>query len=367
MNSGIAGCCLFPALRVFVRVQRVIAVISSSICPGALFSRKKLLFLWVAWSCGGAFLSLQLCVAQDPKADPPLESLRTAPLPAGVIARVNGRDIPVEDYVGYLFASLGKSRLDEFLDRLLLEEEAKSSGVSIAQDRVEAAMEEKIERTIKGLYQGSRKAFLDSLSKRRSSLEEHKAKLRQDIYYESLASELVLRTRQVTEPELRKQFEKSHGEGGVRNVIRHILITSRTGIDPAKPDGGGRPIADARERAEKVLKELQAGGDFVQAVKQYSDDAFTKKNEGRIPLYQKGFYGDAFHNAVMQLTPEKPLSGIVESPKGYHLIQLVERQATRFEDVQAELEKQIRTQTSTALERRMLLERLRVKAKIEGL
>ena len=105
----------------------------------------------------------------------------------------------------------------------------------------------------------------------------------------------------------------------------------------------------------------------MQAVKQYSDDALTKKNDGRIPLYQKGFYGEAFHNAVTQLTPEKPISGIVESPRGFHIIQLIERQTTRFEDVKAEVEKQVRTQAPSAMERKLLLDRLRAKAKIEGL
>lgn len=320
--------------------------------------------LFVLW-CGG--LDAQEAIPAPPPAPPAL--------PAGVIARLNGRDVRVEDYVAYLFASLGKSRLDEFLDRMLLEEEARVLGIVVPAESVESALEERIERTIKGLYQGKREDFLQGLTRRRSTLEEHRAKLRQDLYYEMLTTEVVLKNRQVTEADLRRQFDRSYGEGGIQLVLRHILFAGQAGTppgpqDPTRPSPPGaasRATPEARERAEKALKEIQSGLSFAQAVKQYSDDAFTKKNDGRIPHYRQGFYGDPFHAAVMLLTAEKPLSGIVESPRGYHLIELVERQVTRFEDVKGEVEKIVRTQAPSPGEKRDLANQLRAKASVEGL
>jgi parvulin-like peptidyl-prolyl isomerase len=299
-------------------------------------------------------------------------------LPPGVLARVNGKDITLDDYVGYLFASLGKSRLDEFVDRLLVEEEAKTLGVAIAPQQVETALEERIDRTVKGLYQGKEESFIESLAKRRTSLEEHRAKLRQDLYYEMLWSEVVLKSRQVTDADVQRQFERSYGEGGVLYTLRHVLVSARAAgtVPPGSPAGEGDPgrggpslrtAAEARERAEKILKEIQGGLDFAQAVKQYSDDAFTKKNEGRIPHYRKGFYSDAFHNAVTQLTPESPQSGVVESPRGFHILQLVEKQVTKLDQVRADLEKVVKTQAPTVKEKHELIARLRAKSKVEGL
>ena len=42
-------------------------------------------------------------------------------LAPGIVARVNGRDISVEEYASYLFATLGRSKLDQYVDRLLIE------------------------------------------------------------------------------------------------------------------------------------------------------------------------------------------------------------------------------------------------------
>jgi parvulin-like peptidyl-prolyl isomerase len=294
-------------------------------------------------------------------------------LPSGVIARVNGKDISLEEYVGYLFASLGKSRLDEFIDRLLLEEEGKRLGISIVQDDVEKAVEERIDRTIKGLYQGNKDAFIEGLAKSRTSLDERKSRLRQELYYEKLSTEIILKARTVTPADITQQFERSYGEGGVQYTIRQILVAARPVAAPTGkpvPEGDAastRTPTEGRARAEKILKELQSGADFVQAVKQYSDDTLTKKNDGRIPLYRKGFYGEAFHTAVTQLTPENPLSGVVESPRGFHIIQLIEKNVTKLDDVKPEIEKLVKTQVPTAKERHELTQSLRARAKIEGL
>jgi parvulin-like peptidyl-prolyl isomerase len=293
-----------------------------------------------------------------------------ASLPPGVVARVNGKDITFQDYLGYLYASFGKSKLEELVDRLLLEEEAKSLGVALEPQKVEALVDERLDRTLKSLYQGNRDKLLESLARRGMTEEENKAKVRQEVYYETLTAELILRGRQVSEADLQKQFEKSYGEGGVQLSLRHILVAVQgpaAGTPPAGAESAGRSMATARERAEKILKELQGGLDFVQAVKQYSDDAFTKRNDGKIPVYRKGFFGEAFHDAVSRLTEASALSGVVESPRGAHIVQLIGKQVTRFEEVRAELEKVVKAQGPSAKERHELLRRLREKARIQGL
>src|SRR5688572_2391806 len=283
--------------------------------------------------------------AAPPAAAPPGADPR---FPPGVVARVNGRDITVDEYAGYLLASMGKSRLDEYVDRLLLDAEAKSIGITVTQEEVEASVEERLDRTIKGLYKGNKEAYAANLERRRSSVEEERARLRQDRYYDLLREKVILKTREVGDEDIRREFERVHGEGGVRYTLRHILISTRPG--PSRPEEAApgddaakaapepaRTKAEARERAEKVLGEIRGGLDFVQAVKQYSDDQFTKKNDGRIPTYRKGAYGNDFHAAVEGLSPQSPVSAIVEAKggHGYHIIQLVEKIETKLDDVRA--------------------------------
>ncbi len=284
-------------------------------------------------------------------------------LPPGVVARINGRDVSIEEYASYLFATLGKSKLDDYIDRLLIDEEAQRQGLTIAPEQVESALEQRIERTVKSFYKGERQQFLDNLTRRRTTLPEYKARWRQRMYFDMLVEEMVIRTREVTPQALQKEFTRSYGDGGIQLVLRHILVSKRVRTS----EGPVRSDSEARARAAQILGELEGGLDFAQAVKQYSDDTFTKRNEGRIVHYRKGFYGDEFHRAVNSLTAEQPRSGVVASTRGYHLVELIERRATKFEDVKVELEAFFKTRPPTVEEKHALTARLREKAEIEGL
>ena len=146
-------------------------------------------------------------------------------------------------------------------------------------------------------------------------------------------------------------------------MLRHILIATV----PASGGAAARSKTEARERAEKVLKEIQDGADFVQAVKEHSDDYYSQRNEGRIPNYRKGQLGEEFHQAVLKLTEDNSTSGVVVSSRGYHIIRLIEKQVTRYEDVKDDLKEAVKIRPPSPRERHGLLSRLRESAKIEGL
>jgi len=297
----------------------------------------------------------------DAKAAPPGKG---EPLPAGVLARVNGKEISAQDYTAYLFATLGKTRLREFIDRLLTEEEGRRLEVAITPEEVEGRVNAQIESTLRALYQNSMEKFVESLARRNLTLEEHKLKLRQETAYKLLEEKCILKTRKVTDEDIRVRFEQTYGEGGVQYEIRHILIAVR----PRTPSGDPKPALtdqEARAKAEKVLKELQGGADFVQLVKAYSDDELTKRNDGRIPQYRKGYRGPEFHEAVTRLTEDNRISGVVRSPQGYHIIQLIEKKTTRLEDKREEILNVLNTQQPTPQERATFIRSLREKAKIE--
>ena len=144
-------------------------------------------------------------------------------------------------------------------------------------------------------------------------------------------------------------------------VLRHILVSTRA-IGAVPPRSG----AEAQRRAEQVLGELRGGVSFEDAAKKYSDDTYRKRNGGRIPHYRKGLFGEAFDVAVRALTKENPLSGVIASPRGYHIAQLVDRRVTRFDAVAEELRKAVQRRPATPRERNLLLRRLRDGAKIEA-
>ncbi len=340
---------------------------------------KKVAFLGLWLLCGapGFVLGQQ---PKDEKKEAAKAETATAPaspaqspsgissLAPGVVARLNGREITVQDYTAYLFASLGKSKVREFIDRLLLEEEGKRLEVNVSPEEVEDRVNNQVNSSLKALYQGNMEKFLDSLSKRGMTLDEHKQKLRQDTAYKLLEEKCILKTRSVTEDDVKARFEQTYGAGGVQFEIRHILFSTRRKATSGGPADTKSPAAveqEAREKAEKVLKELQGGADFIQMVRTYSEDDLTRNNDGRIPQYRKGYRGQEFHEAVIRLTEESRVSGVVRSPQGFHIVQLIDRKVTRIEDKREELLTVLKQQQPTAGERNALLKGLRDKAKIE--
>jgi peptidyl-prolyl cis-trans isomerase D len=99
---------------------------------------------------------------------------------------------------------------------------------------------------------------------------------------------------------------------------RHILITVPRGAD-AKAD------AAARAKAEDVLKQVKAGGNFAELAKKYSDDPGSKDKGGELPLYPTSQLDPAYARAAMALNPGQT-SDLVRSQFGYHIIQTEQKQ-----------------------------------------
>ena len=100
---------------------------------------------------------------------------------------------------------------------------------------------------------------------------------------------------------------------------RHILIASKAGADAATD-------AAAKAKAQDVLKQVQAGGNFAALAKKYSDDPGTKDKGGELVLMPTASLDPAYAKAAMALNPGQT-SGLVKSAFGYHIIQTEQKQA----------------------------------------
>ena len=99
---------------------------------------------------------------------------------------------------------------------------------------------------------------------------------------------------------------------------RHILITVAKGAD-AKTD------AAAKAKAEDILKQVKAGGNFADLAKKNSDDPGSKDQGGELPLYPTSGLDPAYAKAAMALNPGQT-SDVVRSQFGYHIIQTEQKQ-----------------------------------------
>ncbi len=124
---------------------------------------------------------------------------------------------------------------------------------------------------------------------------------------------------------------------------RHILITVAKGAD-AKTD------AAAKAKAEDVLKQLKAGGNFADLAKKYSDDPGSKDQGGELPMIPTSGLDPAYAQAAMQLNPGQT-SPLVRSSFGYHIIQTEAKDTAHVKplaEVKSSIMEQLQSQKSAA-------------------
>jgi peptidyl-prolyl cis-trans isomerase C len=101
--------------------------------------------------------------------------------------------------------------------------------------------------------------------------------------------------------------------------VRHILVHADAGAPAAEK-------AKAKAKAEDLLKRAQKGEDFGKLAGENSEDPGSKIHGGDLPWFTHGQMEPSFDKAAFALTKPNELSPVVESPFGYHVIQLVERE-----------------------------------------
>ncbi|NLH49167.1 MAG: hypothetical protein GX444_11265 [Myxococcales bacterium] len=98
---------------------------------------------------------------------------------------------------------------------------------------------------------------------------------------------------------------------------RHILIKSEPATDAAQKEA-------ARLKAESLRLKLQNGGDFAELAKANSDDPGSKDKNGDLGWFGRGRMVKTFEDTAFSLEPNK-ISEVVESPFGYHIIEVLEK------------------------------------------
>jgi peptidyl-prolyl cis-trans isomerase D len=126
---------------------------------------------------------------------------------------------------------------------------------------------------------------------------------------------------------------------------RHILFR-------VAPDAAPDAKAQARQRAEEVLKKVKAGDDFAELAKQYSQDG-SAASGGDLGFFTRGKMVPPFEQAAFALAPGAT-SEIVESPFGFHIIKVEAKEEARtqpLDEVRAQIQEQLRQETSRDLAR----------------
>ncbi|MFO7447371.1 MAG: peptidylprolyl isomerase [Ignavibacteriaceae bacterium] len=90
------------------------------------------------------------------------------------------------------------------------------------------------------------------------------------------------------------------------------------------PKASDRIKRKSYDLAQSILDSIKTGADFAEMAKKYSEDPVSAAEGGDLGFVKRGIFYPEFESASFALG-ENELSGIVESPVGYHIIQLLEK------------------------------------------
>jgi peptidyl-prolyl cis-trans isomerase D len=166
------------------------------------------------------------------------------------------------------------------------------------------------------------KAYYDQNQKRYENSNPEK----RSIQYVVIEPARLMGRMQVSAAELQTYYNAHQDEFRVPEQVklRHILISTPLPTPDSKPDP--KAIADARAKAEDVLKQVKAGGDFAELAKKNSEDAATKEQGGDMGWLQRGRTEPDFEKVAFSLSPGQT-SDLVQTSLGFNIIKAEDKQA----------------------------------------
>jgi len=125
----------------------------------------------------------------------------------------------------------------------------------------------------------------------------------------------------VSNDELQKYYNAHQDQYAVKDEVRvrHILIAVPSGANAAA-DGA------AKAKAEGILKQIKAGGNFADLAKKNSDDPGSKAAGGELGFLAHGATVPEFDKTAFSLGVGQT-SNVIKTQFGYHILQVEEKHA----------------------------------------
>ena len=181
-------------------------------------------------------------------------------------------------------------------------------------------------------------------------------------YFAFTASQIPGGVPQPTQQQIQQYYDEHKSDYSIPDQARarHILISVAQGAD-------AKTNAAAKAKAQGILKQLQAGGNWNDLAKKNSDDPGSKDTGGELGFAQRGKMVPEFDNAIF--TQKVGDIAIVKSSFGYHIVQVEERQTAHtkpLSEVQGDIVAALVRQSS-ALAQQHYAEALTAEATKNGL
>lgn len=285
---------------------------------------------------------------QQPAADAPVKPVPTE-LPE-VVARVNGEAIGKSEFEKALKNVEGRAGrpvppdqrdrvyrgvLDQLIAYRLLTQETKSRKIDVPDTEVEARLAQ-----IKQQFP-SEDVFKQTLAQQSMTVEQLREDAKSDMRVAKMLEGEVNTSGAVQPQDVSTFYEQNPDKfkQGERVRASHILIRTPENAD-------AKTKQEARDKAADVLAQLKGGKDFGELAKHYSQDPGSAANGGDLGYFAQGQMVPPFEQAAFALAPGA-VSGVVETPFGFHIIRVADKQAARtvpLEEVKPQIEQFLQNQ-----------------------
>ena len=260
-----------------------------------------------------------------------------------VVASVNGTSIKKGDLqnavdaikqqlqmVGQSFPSDRKDEmyrglLDDLIATELLAQEAKKTSVPVTQKEIDDFVGQFKDRF------PSEQVYQNALKEQGITEVQLREDVKKQLGIKKLLDKEVLSKVASDEKSAKKFYEENPDKFQEPEQVHalHVLVTVDKGADD-------KTKAAKKKEAEQVLIDAKGGKDFGQLAKDHSGDPGSKDKGGDLGFFPRGEMVPAFETAAFGLEKPGDLSGVVETPYGFHVIKLVEKKSGRkvpFEEV----------------------------------
>lgn len=281
-----------------------------------------------------------------------------------------------KDKNNFLYLMIKDRVINELIVKSLIDQEIEKRNIKISKEDEEKELKGIIDKV------GSKEKFNEILKQNGISAEQFKKDFLEDLKMKKLVA--MISDVKVSESDAKKFYRQNLSKFKYPDKVRasHILISANAEEIKAKisSDAANKSLnkeelqkkvdaemAVQKEKAEKILAEVKKDpASFEKIARENSDDKTSAKQGGDLGFFSKQEMVEPFAKAAFTLRPNT-ISGIVESPYGYHIILVKDRMKAGqepFEKVKGEIVLYMENQASVKVLEN-LIESLKKQAKIE--
>ncbi len=212
--------------------------------------------------------------------------------------------------------NIRKEVINDFTVRTLLANEVNRLNINVSDSEVTEA----VNRLKNSLPQGM--TIEDFMTKNNINKEKMQEEIRFGIKVNKVVLSQLSGKIKPTDKEINKFYQKNKDKFKMPESVRvrHILVAKAAGDDD-------KVKAEKKAKAEELRKQLLAGADFSESAKKNSDCP-SRQSGGDLGVFTRGDMVKPFEDAAFS-QEVNAIGPIVETDFGYHIIQVLERNAPK--------------------------------------